>query len=131
MGEVVGSRHEAGQQGAEYNLRQLVKVFKAQSEQTRVRTLSLLINRECCVCEVAQALDILQTRASRSLKVLHDAGFLKLRRVGQWSLYSVDKEGIPAHLHRLVEALRQDLKGNEIIAQDRKRLKTVKRKSYE
>ena len=120
-----------GQQVAEYSLRQLVKAFKAQSEPTRVRTLSLLMERECCVCEVAQALDISQTRASRSLKVLHDAGFLKLKRAGLWSLYSVDKEGRQDHLHRLVEALSQELEGNEIIAQDRKRLKTVKRKFYE
>ena len=131
MSEIIGSRRENGQQGAKYNLRQLIKAFKAQAEPTRVRTLSLLMERECCVCEVSQALDISQTRASRSLKVLHDAGFLRLRRVGLWSLYSVDKEGMREHLHRLVEAIKQGLEGNEIIAQDRKRLKTVKRKSYE
>ena len=117
-----------GQQVAEYSLRQLVKAFKAQSEPTRVRTLSLLMERECCVCEVAQALDISQTRASRSLQVLRDAGFLKLKRVGLWSLYSVDKEEMPAYLHRLVEALGYAVEDNEIIAQDRKRLKTVKQR---
>lgn len=86
MGEVL-----KGRQGDERSLRQLVKAFKAQSDQTRVRTLSLLMGRECCVCEVAQALDISQTRASRILKVLYDAGFLELKRVGLWSLYSVNK----------------------------------------
>jgi len=131
MSEVIGSRREDRQQGAEYSLRQLVKAFKAQSEPTRVRTLSLLMERECCVCEVAQALDISQTRASRSLQVLRDAGFLKLRKAGLWSLYSVDREGLPVHLHRLVEAIKQGLEGNEIIVQDQKRLKTVKRKFYE
>jgi len=128
MSEIIGRRHENGHQGAEYTLSQLLKAFKAQSDPTRVRTLSLLMNRECCVCEVSQALDISQTRASRSLKVLRDAGFLKLRRVGLWSLYSVDKEGMPAHLSRLVEAVKQGLAGNEIIAQDKKRFKTVKRR---
>ena len=131
MSEVIGSRHENGRQGAEYNLRQLVKAFRAQSDQTRVRMLALLMERECCVCEVTQALDISQTRASRNLRVLYNAGLLKLRRSGLWSLYSVDKEGLPAHSRRLVEAIKQGLEGNEIIVQDRTRLKTVKRKFYE
>jgi DNA-binding transcriptional ArsR family regulator len=41
--------------------------------------LNLLIRRECCVCEVMQVLGISQTRASRNLNLLYDAGFLKLR----------------------------------------------------
>ena len=112
-------------------MRQLLKAMKALSDETRLRILNLLLERECCVCEVMQALQISQTRASRNLSVLYDAGFLKLRKAGLWSLYSVDREGLPVHLHRLVEAIKQGLEGNEIIVQDQKRLKTVKRKFYE
>jgi ArsR family transcriptional regulator len=104
-----------GQQGVEYNLHQLVKAFKVQSEPTRVRTLSLLMKRECCVCKVAQALDISQTRASSSLQLLRNAGFLKLKRIVLWSLYSVDKKEMPAYLHRLVETFSYAVKDNEII----------------
>ena len=79
MNEVISSRHEDRQQGAGYKLRQLLKAFEAQSEPTRVRTLSLLMERECCVCEIMQALDISQSRASCNLGILQNAGFLKVR----------------------------------------------------
>jgi len=108
-------------------MRELVKAFKALSDETRLRILNLLLERECCVCEVMQALDISQTRASRNLSALYDAGFLKLRKDGLWSLYSVDRQGMKKHLSDLVEAVRKGLEGNEIVHLDRERLKKTKR----
>jgi ArsR family transcriptional regulator len=108
-------------------MRDLVKAMKALSDETRLRILSLLLERECCVCEVMQALDISQTRASRNLSALYDAGFLKLRKDGLWSLYSIDEEGMKPYYADLVEAVRKGLEGNELVAQDRKRLKVARR----
>jgi ArsR family transcriptional regulator len=110
-----------------YEMRDLVKAMKALSDETRLRILNLLLERECCVCEVMQALDISQTRASRNLSVLYDAGFLKLRKDGLWSLYSIDNEEMKPHFADLVEAVRKGLEGNEVMALDRKRLKKAKR----
>ena len=108
-------------------MRELVKAFKALSDETRLRILNLLLERECCVCEVMQALDISQTRASRNLSALYDAGFLKLRKDGLWSLYSLDKEGMQEYFSELVEAVRKGLEGTEILALDRERLRKAER----
>jgi ArsR family transcriptional regulator len=108
-------------------MRDLVKAMKALSDETRLRILNLLLERECCVCEVMQALGISQSRASRNLSALYDAGFLKLRKDGLWSLYSIDEEGMKTYYADLVEAVRKGLAGNELVAQDRKRLKSAKR----
>jgi len=108
-------------------MRELVRTFKALSDETRLRILSLVLERECCVCEVMQALDISQTRASRNLSALYDAGLLKLRKDGLWSLYSIDREGMKEHFSELVEAVRKGLEGNEVVALDRERLKRVER----
>ena len=108
-------------------MRELVKAFKALSDETRLRILNLLLERECCVCEVMQALDISESRASRNLSFLYDAGFLKLRREGLWALYSIDKEGLKEHYTDLVEAVRKALAGNETAIQDRRRLRTAQR----
>lgn len=108
-------------------MRELVKAFKALSDETRLRILNLLLERECCVCEVMQALDISQTRASRNLSALYDAGLLKLRKDGLWSLYSIDQEGMKEHFSDLVEAVRKALEGNEVVTLDRGRLKKVER----
>ena len=73
-------------------MQDLIKATKALSDETRLRILNLLNERECCVCEVMQALDISQTRASRNLGALYDAGFLRQRKEGLWSLYSINKD---------------------------------------
>ena len=108
-------------------MRELVKAFKALSDETRLRILNLLLERECCVCEVMQVLDISQPRASRNLNALYDAGLLKLRRQGLWALYSVDKEGLKEHYTDLVEAVRRVLEGNETAFQDRLKLRNAQR----
>ena len=103
-------------------MRDAVKAFKALSDETRLRILNILMERECCVCEVIQALDISQTRASRNLAALYDAGFLKLRKDGLWSLYSIDKDGMEEYLADLMQAVTKTLEGNEAVKQDRERL---------
>jgi len=108
-------------------MRDLAKAFKALSDETRLRILNLLMERECCVCEVMQALEISQTRASRNLSALYDAGFLKLRKDGLWSLYSIDRGGMKEHFSNLVEAVRKGLEGNEVVTRDRERLKNAER----
>ena len=108
-------------------MRDLIKAIKALSDETRLRSLNLLLVRECCVCEVMQALDISQSRASRNLSALYDAGFLKLRKDGLWSLYSIDREGIEEHFSDLVEVVEKALRGNKVAKLDRERLQKAER----
>lgn len=110
-----------------FNMRELVKAFKALSDETRLRILKLLLERECCVCEVMQALDISQTRASRNLSALYDAGFLKLRKEGLWSFYSIDEDRVKGYLSDLVEAVNKAIEGNEVAALDMQRLSKAER----
>ena len=108
-------------------MRDMVKASKALSDETRLRILSLLLERECCVCEVMQALQISQTRASRNLSALHDAGFLKLRRDGLWALYSIDEAKMDDYMVGLVESVRKALEWDTVAAMDRERLKKAER----
>lgn len=105
----------------------LVKATKSLSEDTRLRIINVLLIRECCVCEVMQALEISPTRASRNLSMLYDAGFLKMRKEGLWTLYSLNNEGMPGYLMKLVEAVALALEDNQVAREDRERLKTASR----
>ncbi|MCX5993959.1 MAG: metalloregulator ArsR/SmtB family transcription factor, partial [Chloroflexi bacterium] len=103
------------------------KTFKAMSDETRLRILNILLERECCVCEVMQVLDITQSRASRHLITLCDAGFLKFRRQGLWAMYSIDREGMTKNRVNLVATVREALINNKTALEDkRKLLETVK-----
>ena len=103
-------------------MRDFAKLFKALSDETRIRILKVLLERECCVCEVMQALDISQSRASRNLRVLEDAGFIKSRRDGPWVVYSIAEQTTSSYAAPLIEMLRGSLVNEEIILQDRERL---------
>ena len=103
------------------------KAFKVLSDETKMRVLSLLLEGECCVCEVMQALEISQSKASRGLTALHDVGFLKMRKEGLWSLYSLDREGIKGYRSQLVAAVKEALRDNKIAALDKEHLKKAER----
>jgi ArsR family transcriptional regulator len=85
------------------------------------------MERECCVCEVVQALGISQTRASRNLADLYDAGFLKYRRQGAWSLYSIDNEGLDGLAPKLMAVAFERLRDDAVAVADRKNLKSASR----
>jgi ArsR family transcriptional regulator, arsenate/arsenite/antimonite-responsive transcriptional repressor len=108
-------------------MREIVKVFKVLADETRLRILNLLQQRECCVCEVMQALGVSQSKASRGLTALYDIGFLKLRKYGLWSLYSIDREGISNYQLEIIEAVKEALADNKLTALDKERLKTAGR----
>jgi ArsR family transcriptional regulator len=108
-------------------MRDFVKLFKALSDETRMRILKVLLERECCVCEVMQALDISQSRASRNLGILEGAGFIRSRRDGLWIVYSIDEQRISSYATPLIELLRGSLVDEEIILQDRERLSRAAR----
>jgi ArsR family transcriptional regulator len=107
-------------------VRDWIKVFKALSEGTRLRILNILTERECCVCEVMQALDISQSRASRNLGILEDAGLVTSRREGLWVIYSINAQKKGDHVAPLIEFLRHSLE-DELIRQDKERLRQAKR----
>lgn len=103
-------------------MRDFVKLCKALSDETRIRILKVLLQRECCVCEVMQALNISQSRASRNLGILEDAGFIRSRRDGLWIVYSIDERRIESYTTSLIELLRSSLVNDETLLRDGERL---------
>ncbi|MFA5309242.1 MAG: metalloregulator ArsR/SmtB family transcription factor [Dehalococcoidales bacterium] len=108
-------------------MKELLKVHKALSDESRLRVLNLLDERECCVCEVMQALDISQSKASRILTALHDAGILKLHKEGLWSLYAIDWENMGSHLKDIVAGTAAAFKEDQRMLAERERLRQAKR----
>ena len=67
-----------------------LKTVSALNDETRVLILRFLDKYgECCVCDLQDSLDMIQSRLSRHLKILKDAGFLKVVRKGTWAYYSI------------------------------------------
>jgi len=70
----------------------IVTIFKALSDETRLRVLKLLGRGELCVCEMSAALDLEQPRLSFHLRILKEAGIILDRRQERWIVYRLNEE---------------------------------------
>lgn len=70
-----------------------LRIFKALSEEPRVRILHLLMqNKELSISDLELILDFTQTKTSRHLIYLKNAGLLGSRRTDQWMFYYILEE---------------------------------------
>lgn len=75
---------------ARTELERLAALHKALSDETRIRIMNVLLDLgELCVCDLEAGLDITQSKASRHLGILKQAGVLDVRRNGTWIYYRV------------------------------------------
>jgi len=62
----------------------------ALNDETRLQILRFIHQHgEVCVCEIEEAFSLIQSRVSRHLKILKDAGFLRVDRRGKWAYYAI------------------------------------------
>ena len=69
----------------------LVTLFSALADRTRLRILNLMRRREVCVCFFVAILDETQPKISRHLAYLRRAGIVAARREGKWIHYSLSR----------------------------------------
>lgn len=69
-------------------------VFKALSDENRIRILKLLRNGEKCACKLLEELNISQPTLSHHMKILCDSGLVTGRREGKWTHYAICCEGV-------------------------------------
>ncbi len=70
--------------------------FKALADPTRLEMLRLVAAQAgpTCVCDIVDHFDLSQPTISHHLKILREAGLLTQTRVGIWSFYAPDREGL-------------------------------------
>lgn len=69
------------------------KIFKALSEEPRVRILNLLHHHgEMCISDIEQILDYTQTKTSRHMSFLKNSGIVGFRKSDQWIFYYIQDE---------------------------------------
>ncbi|MBN1838629.1 MAG: winged helix-turn-helix transcriptional regulator [Campylobacterales bacterium] len=67
-----------------------LKTISALNDETRLQILRFIHeNGEVCVCEIEASFNMIQSRTSRHLKILKEAGFLRVDRRGKWAYYTI------------------------------------------
>ena len=105
----------------------MYQIFKALSEEARLRILSLLFQSELCVCEIEFILDLTQSNTSRHLTLLKNARILKSYKNAQWVYYTVS-ENFKSENAELYTYLDLQLRQLPTYKSDIERLNTCKAK---
>jgi ArsR family transcriptional regulator len=71
-----------------------VEFLKALADETRLKILQFLGDKEMCQCDIIPAMDKSQSTISQHLQILTNAGVLEYRKEGQRSLYRLKDERI-------------------------------------
>ncbi len=80
-----------------------LKYFKALSDESRIRLLNILLHHELKVGELVTVLEMGQSRISRHLKILADAGLAENLKEGGWGIYRIARSGAG---RRFIDAVR-------------------------
>ncbi|MBC8230143.1 winged helix-turn-helix transcriptional regulator [bacterium] len=111
---------------------EIVNVFKALSDPTRLRILLLLQHGELCVCEVEEVLGMKQARISRHLNILRNVGLTKSRGVGRWVFYSLANPKTNPYHRQIIDTLIKWAQDSDQVFLDRKKLgECIKKRGQE
>ena len=106
-------------------MREMVRVAKALADESRIRMLKLLLDRDICVREMQEIIGTSQPQVSRNMKILMDAGFLRRWREGKCIVYFAERDSNNRFCEALLDALAESLNDNAVISRDKERLRQV------
>jgi ArsR family transcriptional regulator len=100
-------------------------LFKALSELTRLRCISLLLTEgELCVCELTYALELPQPKISHHLAHLRKVGLVSDRKSGIWIYYQINPQ-LPQWTINTLHSMLDGMTNHPPFNTDKKTLSTM------
>ena len=103
-------------------MQELTKVFKALSDNNRLKIFMFLSRKTLCVNALVNCLGISQPAVSQHLRVLREANLIKAEKRGYWVHYSANKEKARQFIKKF-----NDLLGGDIPIEDLPVFQRIKR----
>ena len=103
----------------------ITQIYKALSEEMRLRILMLLTHGELCVCDLMAVLDEPQSKVSRHIAYLKNSGLVSGKRVGTWMHYSL-KEPLGGFAAAHIDFLRKELAELDWVRNDEEIMREVR-----
>lgn len=97
-----------------FNLSYGTQIFKSFADESRTRIIHLLYRKEeLCISDLETILDFTQTKTSRHITYLKNAGLVTSRKYDQWVFYSIKEES-----YDMVSQIFEFLSKDTILQQD-------------
>ena len=104
-----------------FNIDLGAQIFLACSDTSRLRILTLILtNGEMCISDLERILDFTQTKTSRHLIYLKNAGILTIRKHNQWVFYQIKDE-----VFDIVKQMLQFIRRDSVLQKDQQVFQTL------
>ncbi len=103
------------------------KLFKALSDQNRLRILKALQTKSLCVCEIKELLNLANSTVSQHLKILKEAGFITESKDGRWVNYIINSVPNDQRISSILSSLDFWISDEDLIIRDKKIIKELDR----
>ena len=108
-------------------MRQTSNLYKALSDQSRLRILMMLQERSLCVCEIVEILGLANSTVSKHLSILRNTDLIMDEKDGRWVNYRLSTSRESDLISGVIKQLNEQLQDDKIIQQDRQALTEVDR----
>lgn len=77
----------------------MVKIFKALSDETRLKILELLVNKSLNMTEIHNNFSISKPSISKHLDILKNANLVSVKKEGQYNIYKLNEDFLKNELN--------------------------------
>ncbi len=101
-------------------MKETLLITKALADESRLRILMMVSEREVCVCQIVEVLGTAVSTISKHLSILKTAGLIESRKQGRWVYYHMP-EHPSVKVRTAISWVAESLEGSDCITQDRKK----------
>lgn len=92
---------------SENEVEDLATIFKIFSDTTRLRIICAIIEKELCVCDLCELLNLTQSNVSHQLQILRTNKLVKYRKEGKQVYYTVKDDHVKKVISIALEHIRE------------------------
>ena len=93
-------------------MKEYVELFKALSDENRLKILCMLGCGELCACDIQDSLDLTQPTISHHMKILQQVSLVEVEKRGKWAFYSIKQDQVD-HLCSFIRSVTSEEYGKE------------------
>lgn len=102
-----------------------LQITRALSDETRVRALMALRDRELCLCQLIDLLGLAPSTVSKHMTLLQQAGLVRRRKEGRWHFYRLAHQDNEPEIRQSLDWALSALAEDAVLANDQIALRTV------
>ena len=108
-------------------MRQISNLYKALSDQNRLRILMMLQKKSLCVCEIVDVLKLANSTVSKHLSILRNTDLIMDEKDGRWVNYRLATSQESKEIEAVMNQLNSQLRDDTIVKHDLQILTDVDR----